>query len=65
MGLGAACEIARPDLAKNMKHMQQARDLLHQGIEKEAGPLKLNGHPQKRLPNTLSLGFRGIEADTL
>jgi len=27
--------------------------------------MRLNGHPQKRLPNTLSLSFRGIEANRL
>jgi cysteine desulfurase len=27
--------------------------------------LLLNGHPDERLPNTLSVGFRGIKADDL
>jgi len=27
--------------------------------------LRLNGHPEKRLPNTLNISLRGIEANTL
>ncbi|MCL7451778.1 MAG: selenide, water dikinase SelD [Anaerolineae bacterium] len=67
VGLGKACEIARRDLAENMAHFQAMRDRLHQGLLRELGAeaLKLNGHPEKRLPNTLSLSFRGVEANTL
>ena len=32
VGLGAACEIAGRDLAKNMAHMKFLRDRLHEGI---------------------------------
>jgi cysteine desulfurase len=27
--------------------------------------VRLNGHPEKRLPNTLSLSFKGVAADRL
>ena len=46
-------------------HLQFLRDLLHNGISKEIPEVRLNGHPEKRLPNTLSLGFPGVEANTL
>jgi cysteine desulfurase len=66
-GLGQACEIASRDLETNRSHFQEKRDRLHQGLLRELGEgaIKLNGHPEKRLPNTLSLSFRGIEANTL
>jgi cysteine desulfurase len=66
-GLGKACQIAGRDLEKNMGHFQEMRDRLHQGLLRELGAeaMRLNGHPQKRLPNTLSLSFRGVEANTL
>ena len=64
-GLGMACEIARRDLEKNMLHMSSTRNALFKGITKVIPDVKLNGHPEKRLPNTLSLSFRGIEANTL
>jgi selenium donor protein len=41
------------------------RDELHNDIAKAISFVKLNGHPEKRLPNTLSLSFAGIEANTL
>jgi len=65
VGLGQACEIAARDLAKNAAHMRTMRDRLHQGLTKKIDNIKLNGHPEKRLPNTLSLSFPNIEANTL
>jgi cysteine desulfurase len=65
VGLGEACEIAKRDLEKNMRHMGEMRDRLHNGLKEKLKEIKLNGHPEKRLPNTLSLSFRGIKADGL
>ena len=65
VGLGMACEIAGRDLEKNMAHMQTMRDRLFEGIKKECDQVKLNGHPQKRLPNTLSISFWGLEANRI
>jgi cysteine desulfurase NifS/selenium donor protein len=66
VGLGKACEIAVRDLEKNMARFRETRDRLHEGLLKEFGEaIKLNGHPEKRLPNTLNISFRGVEANTL
>jgi cysteine sulfinate desulfinase/cysteine desulfurase-like protein len=65
VGLGQACKIAKRDLEKNMCHMQEMRDLLYAGLRQQLGGLRLNGHPEKRLPNTLSVCFKSIEANTL
>ena len=65
VGLGQACEIAKRDLAKNTRHMQKMRDLLYAGLRQQWGEIRLNGHPEKRLPNTLSVCFKSIEANTL
>jgi cysteine desulfurase len=65
VGLGKACEIAKRDLEKNMDHMKKMRDLLFEGFRKQWGEIRLNGHPERRLPNTLSVSFRGIEANNL
>ncbi len=65
VGLGMACEIAARDLEKNMTHMQAMRDRLFEGIKKVCDQVKLNGHPQKRLPNTLSISFFGLEANRI
>jgi cysteine desulfurase len=65
VGLGKACEIAKRDLEKNMVHMQKLRDLLYQGLRHELDEVKLNGDPERRLPNTLSVSFKDLEANTL
>ncbi|MBD3385461.1 selenide, water dikinase SelD [candidate division KSB1 bacterium] len=64
-GLGQACEVAKMNLAGYQTHMQSMRDRLHAGLKQRLANLKVNGHPQKRLPNTLSLSFASIEANVL
>jgi len=41
------------------------RERLHAEIKKECDQIKLNGHPQKRLPNTLSISFYNLEANRI
>jgi cysteine desulfurase len=65
VGLGTACDIAGRDLEKNMKHMQAMRDRLYEGLKEGCDPVRLNGHPQKRLPNTLSISFLDLEANRI
>ena len=65
VGLGKACEVDKRDLGKNMRHMREMRDRLHNGLKEKLEEIRLNGHLEKRLPNTLSLSFGGMEADKL
>jgi cysteine desulfurase len=65
VGLGKACEIAGRDLEQNRLHMQVLRDRLHAAIAAGFGEVRLNGHPEFRLPNTLSLSFHGLEANRI
>ncbi len=65
VGLGKACEIAKRDFEKNRKHLKETSDLLSETIKRELPNVKLNGHPTKRLPNTVSLSFPEVEANTL
>jgi selenium donor protein len=66
VGLGEAAEIAQRDLEENMAHFKAMRDRLHSGLQAELpeGSFLLNGHPDLRLSNTLSLAFHRIEANT-
>jgi cysteine desulfurase len=59
--------VAQRDLAENVAHFRSMRDRLHRGLLEalDEGRVRLNGHPEQRLPNTLSLSFRGVEANTL
>lgn len=62
-GLGKACEIAGKSLTK--AHIKELRDYLFARIKKEIPEIRLNGHPEKRLPNTLNISFPGVEAGLL
>jgi len=65
VALGKACEIAARDLTANMIRMKEMRDRLHEGIASQLTDVRLNGHPALRLPNTLSLSFRDLEANRI
>jgi cysteine desulfurase len=58
VGLGTACEIAR-DLAP-MENVRALRDRFWRALEMGFGDgIRLNGHPEKCLPNTLNVSFVG------
>ncbi len=65
VGLGEACEMITKNLSSYSKHMKKMRDRLEQGLKKSFPDIRVNGHPEKRLPNTLSISFKGLEANTI
>ena len=65
VGLGKACEVAQRDLEKHMRRMKFMRDRLHEGLLGRIAGIRLNGHPHHRLPNTLSISFKGQEANRI
>ena len=67
VGLGAAARIAGQNLPAQGERLRGLRDRLETGFRRELGPetIRRNGHPDERLPNTLSLSFRGVRADAL
>ena len=67
VGLGAAAESARQDLKANIAHFASLRDRLQEGLMAALGEdqIRINGHPQQRLPNTLSISFKGQQANLL
>ena len=65
VGLGKACEIANRDMESQLKRITKLRDSLYEGIIDKLDHVKLNGHPVKRIPNTLNLSFEFIEGESL
>ncbi len=65
VGLGKACELAEINLMDSMKKMKNLRDRLYDGLVSKLDNIRLNGHPQKLLPNTLSVSIKGVEANKL
>ena len=65
VGLGKASEIAGAEMEANNKHLLELRNRLAAGIESKIELVKLNGHPEKRLPNNLNYSFAYVEGESL
>jgi len=65
VGLGKAAEIAARDLGRNSAHMRTLRDRLRATLTQAVPDLRVNGGPQACLPNTLSVSFPDLEANTI
>ena len=67
VALGAACELAQETLYEYERRTGRLRDRLQSSIEQGLGKetVRLNGHPRRRLPNTLNISIRGIVGEEL
>ena len=65
VGLGAACSLIHRNLAEHATHMREMRDRLESQLLDSGTDARVNGHPDRRLPNTSSISFRGQEADRI
>ncbi len=60
VALGAACQVAQRSLLQSSERLRQLRDRLWDRLRAGLGDrVILNGHPEKRLPNTLNVNFVG------
>jgi cysteine desulfurase len=65
VGLGQACELIDQNLTTYHNHMRKMRDRLEKGLKSSFSHPRINGHPEKRLPNTSSVSFKGLEANII
>ncbi len=65
VGLGAAAELAQNSLSANFEHYKKTRDYLERLLTESFPSAKINGDRENRLPNTLSISFPKVEANTL
>ena len=65
VALGQASEVARKDGEESVQRITRLRDDLWNGLRENIPGLKLNGHSDLRLPNTLNVRFPGISGNTL
>lgn len=65
VGLGMAAAVAKDQLVEEMPRLKALRDRLQDLLLKAFPEARLNGHPEQRLPNTLSVSFPGTTADAL
>ncbi len=66
VGLGAAAEICRGEMAGDAERLGALRDALLERLERDAGGLRVNGPVgAKRLPHNLHITFDGVEGGAL
>jgi cysteine desulfurase len=66
VALGAAAHLARADLASDGPgRLVALRNRLHHRLADELGRVQVNGHLDRRLPNTLNLSITGVPGDAL
>jgi len=65
VGLGAACELVRRDLAGETPRLAALRDTLEASLADGFPGLVLHGHRELHLPNTASVAFPGVDANEL
>ena len=54
VGFGAACALARQELADDATRLRDLRERLYQGLHQAIEDIQLNGAPEPRLPGTLA-----------
>ncbi len=65
VGLGEACRLAKEDVLEEGIRLAALRDHLEQKLLAVYPSARVNGHPQLRLPNTLSISFPELRADEI
>lgn len=65
VGLGKACELAVRHLEEENTRVVCLRDKLEQGLLERIPETLINGDPENRLPNTVSLSFEYVEGESI
>ncbi|MDR3312016.1 MAG: cysteine desulfurase [Spirochaetaceae bacterium] len=62
---GLAAELAKVGLADYGAHTRALRNRLRDGLLSKVPAVKINGHPDRVLPNTLDVSFPGAEGESI
>jgi len=65
LGFGKAAKIAADELDKYGREIALLRNRLRDGLAKAIPKIKINGHPEDVLPNTLNISFPGAEGEAI
>ncbi|MHA7839918.1 MAG: cysteine desulfurase family protein [bacterium] len=65
VGFGVACAQAERDMGERIERHAKLRDRLWQGIRTGIEDVRWNGDPDRTLPNTLNVEFRGVAGEVL
>ncbi len=65
VGLGRAAAVGAAAHPEEGERLRTLRDRLHEALAEAVPGLRLNGHPEARLPNTLNVSFPGVDVGEL
>ena len=65
VAFGEAARLAKEGLAEYETHTRTLRNRLRDGFLKSIPNIRVNGHPEKVLPNTLDVSFPGAEGEAI
>jgi len=65
MAMGKAAEVAMRDSHKDIPRVKALRDRLEKELLERIPYTQVNGHPEKRAPNTLNVSFDFIEGEAV
>jgi len=65
VGMGKAAELALREMPQRVAHSTRLRDRLIKGLLEKIPDVRLNGHPEKRLPNNCSLIVKYVEGEAM
>jgi len=65
VGLAKAAEIALRDMGKQRQHLENLTGSFLKKLSEKIPDLFLNGHPEKRIPSTLNISFKGVEGESI
>ncbi len=63
VGFGRAAELAKIEMADEVKRLTKLRERLISGLSERMDRIKLNGHPVKRLPNNVNIAVSFVEGE--
>lgn len=64
-GFGFACELLRAETQTEARRLSEMRDRLFEGLSERIEGMSLNGHPEKRVCNTLNASFSGTHGEAV
>ncbi len=65
VGFGMACQLTNDNIVQNQEHFRKLGMKLITDVLKEIPYTKLNGHPEKRIPNNIHFTFLGVNGEDL
>jgi cysteine desulfurase len=65
ISLGKACQVAKEKMDEEYRRIKTLRDKLEKGLQERVKDIVINGHPEDRLPGTLSVSFKYVEGESI